>query len=105
MCSRRKLCTNSAANLDVKTSNRQQQVKLGDWKDFLDFNEKFEEKADWKRELAESMLIYPNFISKEEEDSLMRELEPYISRLHYENSHWDDVSEYTRDIDIAYKNT
>ncbi len=42
--------------------------------------------------LSESFLVYEDFITKEEEDSLLAELEPYLRKLRYESSHWDDVS-------------
>ncbi|KAG7207924.1 hypothetical protein KM043_009513 [Ampulex compressa] len=37
------------------------------------------------------MQIYPDFINEEEEQSLMQEINPYIKRLRYEMSHWDDA--------------
>lgn len=36
--------------------------------------------------------VYENFVTEEEEGSLMAEIEPQFKRLRYENSHWDDVS-------------
>ena len=36
--------------------------------------------------------VYENFVSEEEEKSLMAEIEPQFKRLRYENTHWDDVS-------------
>lgn len=47
---------------------------------------------DWKEELYATMNIYNNFISPEEETSLINEVEPYLKRLRYEESHWDDVN-------------
>lgn len=47
---------------------------------------------DWKVELHNTMKILPNFISEKEEEVLMREIEPYMKRLRYEYSHWDNVS-------------
>lgn len=43
-------------------------------------------------DLTDSFIVYNNFISEEEETSLMNELEPYMRRLRYEQDHWDDVS-------------
>lgn len=51
---------------------------------------------DWKVELHKTMKIFPNFISEKEEDILMQEIDPYMKRLRYEYSHWDNVS---RNID------
>jgi len=41
--------------------------------------------------LGESFHVYRNFISEAEEASLFAEIEPYLKRLRYENSHWDDA--------------
>ena len=38
------------------------------------------------------MIIENDFVSKTEEDSLLREVEPYMKRLRYEYDHWDNVS-------------
>ena len=42
--------------------------------------------------LMNDMLVYENFISEEEEKSLLEEVEPYLKRLRYELDHWDNVS-------------
>lgn len=46
----------------------------------------------WKDALYTTMKVYPDFITEEEEISLMKEVDPYMRRLRYEFSHWDDVS-------------
>lgn len=48
---------------------------------------------DWKIELYNTMKVLPDFISEEEEDILIQEVDPYMKRLRYEYSHWDNVSE------------
>ncbi len=45
-----------------------------------------------KETVLKDMLIYNDFISPEEEESLLNEVEPYMKRLRYEYDHWDDVS-------------
>lgn len=50
------------------------------------------EPENWQNELVATMQIFPDFISPEEEKSFVAELEPYLKRLRYESSHWDDVS-------------
>lgn len=45
----------------------------------------------WKEQLDKTMQIFPNFITVEEEKSLTEEIDPYIKRLRYEQSHWDDA--------------
>lgn len=47
----------------------------------------------WKEELHSTMRVLPNFISEKEEEILMQEIGPYMKRLRYEFSHWDNVSE------------
>jgi len=44
-----------------------------------------------KRQFESDMQVIKNFVTEEEEQVLMREIEPHISRLPYESSHWDDV--------------
>lgn len=54
---------------------------------------------DWKIELYNTMKVLPDFISEKEEDILLQEVDPYMKRLRYEYSHWDNVSEM-RSINI-----
>lgn len=39
-----------------------------------------------------SFQVVPQFVSAEEEDDLMQEVEPHFRRQKYEFDHWDDVS-------------
>jgi len=41
--------------------------------------------------IVNNMSIHEDFISESEEKSLLMELEPYLKRLRYEFSHWDDA--------------
>ncbi|KAK0163803.1 hypothetical protein PV328_002496 [Microctonus aethiopoides] len=50
-----------------------------------------DERNNWKAELLATMKIYPDFISANEEDALFNEVEPYMKRLRYEFSHWDNA--------------
>ena len=43
--------------------------------------------------ILQDMLIYNDFITEEEEESLFNEVEPYLKRMRYEYNHWDNVSE------------
>lgn len=47
---------------------------------------------DIKERLAKCLMIINDFITKEEETSLVQEIEPYIKKLRYEFDHWDNVS-------------
>ncbi|CAK9803232.1 Alpha-ketoglutarate-dependent dioxygenase alkB homolog 7, mitochondrial [Anthophora quadrimaculata] len=55
------------------------------------FNKRDINLENWKEELDSTMQIFSNFITVEEENSLMQEIEPYIKRLRYEETHWDDA--------------
>jgi len=46
-----------------------------------------------QQDVTESLQVYEDFISEDEERSLMNEVEPYLKRLKYEQDHWDDVSD------------
>ncbi|KAL0127019.1 hypothetical protein PUN28_005393 [Cardiocondyla obscurior] len=46
---------------------------------------------DWKTELYSTMKVLPNFISEKEEDILVQEVDPYMKKLRYEYSHWDNA--------------
>ena len=58
----------------------------------LYFPEQFSK--DIKERLAKCLMIINDFITKEEEASLVQEIEPYMKKLRYEYDHWDDVSIY-----------
>ena len=47
-----------------------------------------------RKDMEEHFRVYENFITEEEEKSLFDEVEPYLKRLRYETSHWDDVCIY-----------
>lgn len=42
--------------------------------------------------LVGTMTVYSDFLSEQEETSLMNELDPYMKKLRYEFDHWDDAS-------------
>ena len=46
---------------------------------------------DWKERFSESFLLYDDFVSEEEEQKLVKEVEPHLKRLVYEKDHWDEV--------------
>lgn len=48
-----------------------------------------------KREFEAHMRVIKDFVTAEEEQRLIQEIEPTLSRLPYESSHWDDVSPKT----------
>lgn len=44
-----------------------------------------------KELLLKSCSVRNNFITTDEENSLLEEIEPHMKCLRYEKSHWDDV--------------
>lgn len=56
-----------------------------------DMRESSDGTKDWRVELYDTMKVLPNFINEKEEDILVQEVDPYMKRLRYEYSHWDNV--------------
>ena len=60
------------------------------------YNSNFSFSNNWsednKKEFIDSFLIYNDFITKQEEEQFMSEVEPHLKRHIYEKDHWDDVS-------------
>ncbi|XP_045159135.2 alpha-ketoglutarate-dependent dioxygenase alkB homolog 7, mitochondrial-like [Mercenaria mercenaria] len=46
---------------------------------------------DTKKIISRDMQVIYDFVSEEEEEDLFNEVEPYLRRLRYESSHWDDA--------------
>ena len=45
------------------------------------------------REVGENLTVVPNFVSSEEENTLVDEIEKTLGRKKYEYDHWDNVSQ------------
>lgn len=58
--------------------------------DYLYFHDNFD--LTLKSLVIKDMAVVENFLSGEEENSILKEIEPYLKRLRYEFDHWDDVS-------------
>uniref|UniRef100_A0AC34GXD4 Alpha-ketoglutarate-dependent dioxygenase AlkB-like domain-containing protein n=1 Tax=Panagrolaimus sp. ES5 TaxID=591445 RepID=A0AC34GXD4_9BILA len=43
------------------------------------------------KDITANCTVIPDFITKNEEDELLKEIEPHMKRLKYEKSHWDDA--------------
>jgi hypothetical protein len=39
------------------------------------------------------MKVLENFLTSDEEEEFLKEIEPYLKRMRYEFDHWDDVSQ------------
>ena len=48
--------------------------------------------SEWRQKFSGSFVILEDFVSAEEETSIMKEVEPHLKRQVYEKDHWDDVS-------------
>lgn len=46
---------------------------------------------DDRQQFLAGMTVLPDFITEEEEQSLLQEIEPYLKRMRYEFDHWDDA--------------
>ncbi|XP_067636408.1 alpha-ketoglutarate-dependent dioxygenase alkB homolog 7, mitochondrial [Eurosta solidaginis] len=44
-----------------------------------------------QQHFLKDLRLHTNFITTEEEEKLLEEIEPYMKRLHYEYDHWDDA--------------
>lgn len=51
------------------------------------------------KKIINSMLVYDDFISDEEEQILFQEVEPKLKKLRYEHDHWDDAINGYREIE------
>lgn len=54
-----------------------------------------------KAQISLSFLVLPNFITADEEDLLLREVEPHLKRLRYEVDHWDDAIVGFRETEVG----
>lgn len=55
----------------------------------MEFHKEWPEKD--LKDFLQDMTIIPNFLTSEEVDKIMQEIEPYLKRMRYEFDHWDDV--------------
>ena len=69
-----------------------------DSQQITDSNDEFQ---NWKEKLHSTMIIYENFITEDEEKSLLNEVEPYMKRLRYEYAHWDDKIHGYRETEFS----
>lgn len=54
---------------------------------------------DVKQKFLNDFKIIENFITPEEESSLIQEIEPYLKRMRYERDHWDDAIQGFRETE------
>ncbi|KAF4519721.1 hypothetical protein B566_EDAN017595 [Ephemera danica] len=56
---------------------------------YLDLKDEFD--SSLKSSIIKDMTVIHDFLSSEEEQSILNEIEPYLKRLRYEFDHWDDA--------------
>ncbi|KAG8236628.1 hypothetical protein J437_LFUL016460 [Ladona fulva] len=61
----------------------------GLYPNYLDFSKQFD--ASSREEFSRDMRVLDNFVTEDEETSLVEELSPVLNELHYEFDHWDDA--------------
>lgn len=54
---------------------------------------------DVKEKFLADMTVIDNFITPEDENALMEEIEPYLKRMRYERDHWDDAIQGFRETE------
>lgn len=54
-----------------------------------------QEQCEVRTAVQRDMQVLPDFVSEQEEASLLAELEPVLKKMRYEFDHWDNVSDYT----------
>ncbi|CAL8105767.1 unnamed protein product [Orchesella dallaii] len=70
----------------------------------FDMSQSFQGSPEWMNKLLESMLVYTNFVSTAEETTILKKMEPCISRLYYETSPLDDTIHDYRETERAKRN-
>lgn len=76
---------------------------------FLENDDKFNQissiefEGNWPKEVHKKflndMVVIDNFISPDDEKSMMDEIEPYLKRMRYERDHWDDAIQGFRETE------
>uniref|UniRef100_A0A131Z217 Alpha-ketoglutarate-dependent dioxygenase AlkB-like domain-containing protein n=1 Tax=Rhipicephalus appendiculatus TaxID=34631 RepID=A0A131Z217_RHIAP len=88
----RRLCT---AQLDVADASKRRPALTEEY-----VSAHFEgSDTDTLAEVTQSMTVYDDFVTPEEESTLFAEIEPQYKRLRYESSHWDDAIHGYREIE------
>ena len=77
-----KLCYRRSASIGHKTESHSTDQSCP----YLDSSD-----ANTLKAIKTSMKVIDDFVSEAEEESLLKEIEPYMKRLRYESSHWDDA--------------
>ncbi|GAB1610727.1 alpha-ketoglutarate-dependent dioxygenase alkB homolog 7, mitochondrial-like [Argonauta hians] len=75
-----------ALSTNKNNSNNNDNVNNKWWGQFLSASD-----PDTEHLIRGEVEVRPDFVSVEEEKSLLGELEPYLKRLRYEYDHWDDA--------------
>uniref|UniRef100_G3MMH2 Alpha-ketoglutarate-dependent dioxygenase AlkB-like domain-containing protein n=1 Tax=Amblyomma maculatum TaxID=34609 RepID=G3MMH2_AMBMU len=90
--STRRLCS---VQVDISDASKQQTAPAEEY-----IKTHFEgSDSDTLAEVTQTMSVYDEFVTAEEETTLLAEIEPQFKRLRYESSHWDDAIHGYREIE------
>jgi len=59
---------------------------------YLEPNKCLRENEKLLHQLVDTMTVEVDFVQPHQEQSLLREIEPYMKFMQYEKDHWDNVS-------------
>uniref|UniRef100_A0A1Y1KRG6 Alpha-ketoglutarate-dependent dioxygenase AlkB-like domain-containing protein n=1 Tax=Photinus pyralis TaxID=7054 RepID=A0A1Y1KRG6_PHOPY len=80
-------------------------VEVPEWlPNSFELSSSFNGRAEYARDVATSMSVYENFLSVDEEQSILNEIEPYLKTLRYEYDHWDDAIHGYRETERLHWN-
>lgn len=74
----------------------QENCKYGRLPEYLHFHQ--ETSVETREAVSSSFVVLRDFVTEEEEETLLKEVEPHLKRLHYEHDHWDDVRNWKRSL-------
>ncbi|XP_047500701.1 alpha-ketoglutarate-dependent dioxygenase alkB homolog 7, mitochondrial-like isoform X2 [Penaeus chinensis] len=67
----------------------QENCNSGRLLEYLHFHQ--ETSVETREAVSSSFVVLRDFVTEEEEKTLLKEVEPHLKRLHYEHDHWDDA--------------
>ncbi|XP_063611550.1 alpha-ketoglutarate-dependent dioxygenase alkB homolog 7, mitochondrial-like [Penaeus indicus] len=68
---------------------QQENCNSGRLPEYLHFHQ--ETSVETREAVSSSFVVLRDFVTEEEEETLLKEVEPHLRRLHYEHDHWDDA--------------
>ncbi|XP_018571209.1 alpha-ketoglutarate-dependent dioxygenase alkB homolog 7, mitochondrial [Anoplophora glabripennis] len=81
----------SAKNLRFLSQIKPIQSEQDHCPPYFQLCKEFTDNTDLAKSLVNSMTVHNDFLSEDEEKSILDEIEPYLKRMRYEFDHWDDA--------------